>query len=197
MLTSRRALAVVALALVVAVTGVAAWLGARERVELSAQGYALSGGFVRTDEVELDERSLYGIPAGTDSVIAVDAGSGTAVAMSFWRNDGPVAVTLVTPPTDNGYDPWPVDLVPGTVSARTPLDDAALRAGVTRLSVEPGETVGVRFTLHDPCLPVDLPMGPTTAVLEATALGITRTVALPLDPVPLMMSTTEPPDTCG
>jgi hypothetical protein len=81
-------------------------------------------------------------------------------------------------------------------AAGTSLDDALSAPGARRASVRPGDAAGIRFTLDDPCLQAAFPFGPTTAVLEATALGITRTVALALDPVPLMMSTTDPPDSC-
>lgn len=195
-LTVRSTVVVVGAVLLVVVVGVAVLLGVRDRVHLSPQGGALSGAFVHTAEADLDERLLYGVPAGVTTMVAVDAVPGEAVAVSFWRNDGPVPVTLVAPDAQGGYDPWPMDLVVGDGAAGTSFDDALSAPGARRVSVRPGEAAGIRFTLDDPCLQPAFPFGPTTAVLEATALGITRTVALALDPVPLMMSTTDPPDSC-
>jgi hypothetical protein len=195
MLTARRVVPAVALAVVVAVV-VAVWLGVRAQVRLTEQGGALSGVFVPTTGVELDERLLYGVPAGVTSMVAVDASEAEAVAVRYWRNDGPVAVTLVAPAAGGTYDPWPADLIPDAAAGRA-LVEPFTTAGSRRVTVRPGETVGVRLTLDDPCLPADMPMGPTAVVLDATALGVTRQITLPLDPVPLMMSTTEPPASCG
>lgn len=181
-----------ALVVLVGVAAGASWLGARAQVQLSAQGGALSGAFVPTSQVDLDPSVLYGVPDGVMTMVAVDASPGEAVAVSYWRNDGQVTVTLVAPDVDDAFDPFPLDLVAGDPSAPAPLDDALTAPGTDRLTVGPGETVGVRVTLGDPCMRAGFPLGPTVAVLEATALGITRQVALPLDPVPLVMSTVDP-----